>query len=311
MKKIFITGGAGTVGMGFMKKYYNQFKFYNFSRSETQITNLKRLLPNVESFVGDVEDLDLLSNLLDRIKPDVVIHAAALKHVNLAESNPSKAVQVNVVGSLNVIKASIRADVPITIGISTDKACQPENVYGYSKMMMELLFKEYHNKRNKFVCTRFANVVGSNGSVIPFWIDSAEKGLSLKLTDKRMNRLMFSVEEAAELIHTAYIYAQKSDSSFVLSKIMKSVNMFDLAKSIKDTYNLKEEIQIVGLRPGEKLDEILISKKEIGNAFVTDDSKYVILYNKDFGTKELQNELSSLTANFMTDEDLKELYKVY
>jgi UDP-N-acetylglucosamine 4,6-dehydratase/5-epimerase len=308
MKKVLITGGAGTVGTGFINQYYKDFKFYNFSRSETHITNLKRNFPNVESIVGDVQDLDLLSNVCDRIKPDIVIHAAALKHVNIAEDNPSKAVEINVVGSLNVIKASIRADVPITIGISTDKACQPENVYGYSKWMMELLFKEYHNPRNKFVCTRFANVVGSNGSVIPFWVDLAQKGQPLRLTDKSMNRLMFSEKEAAELIYRAYEYAQISDKPFVLSKMMQSVNMEALAQSIMKTHNVNEDIQVVGLRPGEKLNETLISEKELGHAFITEDNKYVILYNDEFGKKRLSQELSSLTAQFMTEQELKTLH---
>ena len=157
------------------------------------------------------------------MKPDVVIHTAAIKHVNLAEENPSKTVEINLIGSLNVIKASIRAGVPVTIGISTDKACQPENVYGYTKRMMEQMFLEHHNEKTKFVCTRFANVAASNGSVIPFWLSLAEQGKALKLTNPNMNRLMFSKSDAAELILQAYKYANQSSESFILSSIMKSV----------------------------------------------------------------------------------------
>ena len=180
MKKILITGGAGTVGKAFIKKYYDDFEFFNISRNESQIAKLARKYPKVTNFIGDIRNLESMINIFEKIKPDVVIHAAALKHVNLAELNPSEAVEVNVNGSLNIIKASIRAKVPITIGISTDKACDPDNVYGYTKNLMEKMFLENHNTETKFVCTRFANVAKSNGSVIPFWKGLAKKGQPLK-----------------------------------------------------------------------------------------------------------------------------------
>ena len=128
MKKVLITGGAGTVGKAFIKKYYNEFKFYNISRNESQITKLTRKYPKVTSFIGDIKDLESIINIFERVRPDIVIHAAALKHVNLAEINPTEAIEVNVNGSLNIVKASIRAKVPITIGVSTDKACDTDNV---------------------------------------------------------------------------------------------------------------------------------------------------------------------------------------
>ena len=118
-------------------KYYNDYEFYSISRNENEISKLIREYPKVECHIGNVYDLDHMVNLFCSIKPDIVIHAAALKHINLAEENPSSAVEINVVGSLNIVKASIRAEVPITVGISTDKACDPDNVYGYSKRMME------------------------------------------------------------------------------------------------------------------------------------------------------------------------------
>ena len=142
MKKILITGGAGTVGSSFIKEFYDNYIFYNVSRNESQITKLKQNFPKVKSFLADICDLDSMINIFEKVKPDIVIHAAALKHVNLAEENPSKAVEINIVGSLNIIKASIRAEVPLTIGISTDKACEPDSVYGYTKRMMETMFTQ-------------------------------------------------------------------------------------------------------------------------------------------------------------------------
>jgi UDP-N-acetylglucosamine 4,6-dehydratase/5-epimerase len=310
MKKILVTGGVGTVGQAFISKYYNDYHFINFSRNEMHISELSAKFPKVKSVIGDIQDGDRLINIFLKERPDIVIHAAALKHVNLAEQNPSKAIEINILGSLNLIKASIRAEVPIIVGVSTDKACQPENIYGYSKRIMEQMFIEHYNPQTKFVCTRFANIAASNGSVIQFWLKLAQEGKPLKLTDSRMNRLMFSSEESALLIHKAIEYAEVSTAPFILSRIMKSVNMLELAKSISKEYNLEKDIEIIGLRPGEKLNETLISQRELEDAYITEDKKYVALYNDSFGNGRVTRELSSLTAEYMNEKEIKDLYKV-
>ena len=300
MKKILITGGAGTVGKAFIKKYYDDFEFFNISRNESQIAKLARKYPKVTNFIGDIRNLESMINIFEKIKPDVVIHAAALKHVNLAELNPSEAVEVNVNGSLNIVKASIRAKVPITIGISTDKACDPDNVYGYTKNLMEKMFLESHNTETKFVCTRFANVAKSNGSVIPFWKGLAKKGQPLKLTDPRMNRLMFSKQDSAELIYNAYKNVLKSKEPFILSNIMKNVNLEKLAKL------MSPNVEIVGLRPGEKLNETLVSSKEIPYSKL--ENNLIFLFkDKQPSECNLGTEHSSVTAEDMSDEELRKL----
>ena len=174
MKKVLITGGTGTVGKAFIKQYYNDFEFHSISRNESGITDMLREFPNVVCHIGNICDLDHMINLFCSIEPDIVIHTAALKHINIAEENPSSAVEINIVGSLNIAKASTRANVPLTVGVSTDKACNPDSVYGYTKQMMETIFADYHNEKTKFVCTRFANVANSNGSVIPFWVEESK-----------------------------------------------------------------------------------------------------------------------------------------
>ena len=300
-KKILITGGSGTVGTSFIKKYYNKYKFYNISRNENNIAELTQNYPDVESHVGDILDLEHLISIFEQVKPDIVIHSAALKHINLAEINPTSAIKINVRGSLNVIKASVRAQVPITIGVSTDKACDPDSVYGYTKKMMEKMFMEHHNDKTKFICTRFANVANSNGSVIPFWKNLVNQNQSLKLTDVDMNRLMFSKEASAELIHNAYEHSETTKESFILSNIMKNVNMLDLAKSMSN-----KEVEVVGLRPGEKLNETLVSQKELTYTKVI--NNLVFIFNKIQPKKfNLKNEHSSLTAEKMSKEELKEL----
>ena len=299
MKKVLITGGSGTVGSSFIEQYYDQYEFYNISRNEMQISKLGQNFPKVKSFVADICDLDSMINIFEQVKPDIVIHAAAMKHINLAEENPTKAVEINVVGSLNIIKASVRAEVPLTVGISTDKACNPDSVYGYSKRMMETMFMQYHNDKTKFVCTRFANVANSNGSVIPFWLSEADKGNALKLTDPGMNRLMFSKKESAELIKYA-IKASQYNFPFVLCKKMKNVNLLELAKLLSN-----KEVEIIGKRPGEKLNETLISEKEL--PYTMQENGYILIVSEAGDEGILTEEHSSKNAEWMTEKEMREL----
>ena len=126
---------------------------------------MKRSFPQVEIILGSVEDKINLENAVLKVKPDIIIHAAALKHVDTSEKQPIEMVNSNIIGSKNIIEVSKKVNVPITIGISTDKACNPNNLYGYSKLIMERMFMEANNINNIFCCTRFGNVAGSNGSV--------------------------------------------------------------------------------------------------------------------------------------------------
>jgi len=310
-RKVLITGGSGTVGMAFMKEYEHEFEFYNVSRNESYITELSQAFPDTKSYVADVRDADRLINIFLKVKPDVVIHAAALKHVNHAELNPSKTVEVNIVGTLNVIKACIRAEVPVAVAISTDKACQPENIYGYSKKITEQMFLEHYNENTKFACARFANVAASNGSVIPFWIKCASNGEPLKLTDSRMNRLMFTAREASQLIRQTIAYADESTEAFVLSRIMNSVNMLQLANVISREFGDGSQPTIVGKRPGERLNETLVSQAELGEAYRTRDGKHIALHSNKFGDGRLTQELSSLTADYMDEDEIRTLYDEY
>jgi UDP-N-acetylglucosamine 4,6-dehydratase len=303
MKKIFLTGGSGTVGKAFIKKYYEKYKFYSFSRGEKSQVALKRLFPDVEIILGSVDDYALLSSEINKVCPDIVIHAAALKHVDTAEKQPSLVVQANIIGSLNIIKCSQFANVPLTIAISTDKACSPDNLYGYSKYFMEKMFSEANNSKSRFISCRFGNVAWSNGSVLPFWFAQHEQNKELWLTDKRMNRLMFTSDEAAELINKCINLTKVHSDGFILSKKMKTVNMFELSKLIS------KKIKIVGLRAGEKIDEDLISDEELKFSFELND--YVIIHdyiNKNESTR-LQKSLSSQSAVKMNKSEMLSLIK--
>tara|TARA_R100000008_G_scaffold69147_1_gene46467 strand:+ start:4205 stop:5161 length:957 start_codon:yes stop_codon:yes gene_type:complete len=296
MKKVLITGGSGTVGSSFIKNYYDDYKFYSYSRNEKMQVSLKRSLDKVELIMGSVEDRNSLLNAYSRVKPDIVIHAAAMKHVDTGEKNPIQTTKVNVVGSLNVINASLDMNVPVTVAISTDKACLPDSVYGHSKLLMEKMFLESNNEKNKFAVCRFGNVTHSHGSVLPFWIRLRAQNKPLQLTSKKMNRLMFSQKDAVSLVKHA-VDKSHEDGGFILSKKMKTVNMYELASVMSDN------VDVIGLRPGEKLNETLINQKELPYTFVHGDYIFIRNYiNKNGNT--LDSEYSSLTAEKMNVEEI-------
>ena len=303
MRKVLITGGAGTIGKAFIKRYYDEFKFYNISRNEGSQTQLKREFPDVENYICSIEDEGGMLRVFDKVKPDIVIHTAAMKHIDIIENEPVQACIVNVVGSLNVIKASTKYDVPITVAVSTDKACSSESVYGDTKSLMEKCFMDANTDNNKFSACRFANVTHSNGSVLPFWLGLIEKGLPLKLTDPNMNRLMFSQRDAAELIMNTIELTDELGGGFLGSTKMKTVNMLDLAKTISD------DIDVVGKRAGEKVDEDLISEKELPYTYILDNNiNYIMIkQDKNEGMNKLKKPYNSFTADVMTVDEMVKL----
>jgi UDP-N-acetylglucosamine 4,6-dehydratase/5-epimerase len=298
--KILITGGSGTVGKAYIKNYHGMHEFINVSRNEKNIASLKRQYPDVTTYLGNVEDKGFLLRIFKDVKPDAVIHSAAMKHIDLMETNPISGCNINVMGSLNVVEASIINDIPITIGISTDKACLAESVYGASKYLMERVFMNSNNDNNRFALTRFANVAHSNGSVLPFWLKLKKEGKPLKLTDPDMNRLIFTQDDAANLIHRAIQWTSHNGGGFIKSYKMKCVNMLDLAKAISD------DIEIVGKRPGEKTDEDLISHREIDRTYIYEDDIHIRM-KKNPDLNKLDAPYNSKSAEKMTETEIKEL----
>ena len=297
MKKIFITGGSGTVGTSFIEQYHSEYKFFSYSRNEKMQVSLKRKFPDIEIILGSVEDKMALQTSIAKIKPDIIIHAAALKHVDSAEISPIQAIKSNIIGSLNLIEAAVLNFIPVTVAISTDKACCADSNYGYTKALMEKMFLEAHTPQIKFSVCRFGNVSHSHGSVIPFWLRLRADKKPLPLTHKSMNRLMFTRREAAELVHATILKSQNETDSFILSQQMKTVNMFKLAQIISD------DIEYVGLRPGEKLNETLINEEEVSRTFI--DGKYITIRKyKNSESNKLDNEYSSENAEFMTKKEM-------
>jgi len=306
MKRVLITGGAGTIGRAFIKRYQDKYKFYNMSRNESSQAQLKKEFPESVNYIGCVEDIGSVYRIFESVRPDIVIHAAAMKHIDIIEHEPIQACNINVVGSLNIISASNKYNVPITIAVSTDKACSSGSVYGDTKHLMERCFMNANGEGVRFSSCRFANVAHSNGSVLPFWLGLKEKGLPLKLTDPEMNRLIFTQRDAAELIMKTIKYTELFGGGFVGSTKMKTTNMLDLAKTIS------KDIEIVGKRDGEKVNEDLISEKELPYTYVRGD--YIMIKQEENCGKSscgllnrLEHPYNSFTADRMTKKEMENL----
>ena len=255
---ILVTGGTGSFGNTFVPltlEKYNPKKIIVYSRDEMKQWEMAKKFPNenrLRFFIGDVRDKERLHRALDGV--DYVIHAAATKIVPTAEYNPFECVKTNVIGAMNLIDACIDQGVKCCVALSTDKASSPVNLYGATKLCSDKLFIAGNSyvgfKETKFAIVRYGNVMGSRGSVIPFFIEQAKTG-ALSITDERMTRFMISLEQAIELVWHAF--GDMLGGEIYVKKI-PSMKLTDIAHAVSETAKIK----IVGVRPGEKLHEQMI-----------------------------------------------------
>jgi len=279
-QNILITGGTGSFGKKFIQKVLDK-KLSNrivvFSRDELKQYNLSKKLSSdkIRFFIGDVRDKNRLNAAMENI--DIVIHAAAMKHVDISEYNPMEAIQTNVLGAQNVIDASLNNNVKKVIALSTDKASSPINLYGATKLTSDKLFVAANNfkgpKDIKFSVVRYGNVMGSRGSVIPLFLNQ-KKNNFFTITDKRMTRFNITLSEGVKFVLSC-LKIMKGGEIFVPK--IPSYKILDLAKAI----SLKSKIKIIGIRPGEKIHEEMISSEESINA-VEYKNFYVIVPNSKF-----------------------------
>ena len=258
---ILLTGGTGSFGNKFVEmtlKKYNPKKIIIFSRDEMKQWHMAQKITDnrVRFFLGDIRDKERLNRAIDGV--DIIIHAAALKIVPTAEYNPFETVKTNIIGAMNIIDVAIEKRVKKIISLSTDKACDPINFYGATKLASDKLFiagNNYVGKRPTiFSVVRYGNVIGSRGSVIPYFLKLKEEKKQLTITDKNMTRFFTSLEDAVKMVWTG-LKVMKGGEIFVLKN--PSIKILDLAKAI-DSKPIKD----IGVRPGEKINEVLISKEE-------------------------------------------------
>lgn len=261
---VLITGGTGSFGKKFTEvvlKRYKPRKLIIFSRDELKQYEMHKTFneknyPAIRYFIGDVRDRERLYRAMDEV--DVVIHAAALKQVPAAEYNPMEAIKTNVMGASNVIDAAIDRNVKSVIALSTDKAVNPINLYGASKLCADKLFTAANNysgaHKTRFSVVRYGNVVGSRGSVIPFFLQARSSGV-LTITDKRMTRFWITLDQAVDF--TLKSLERMKGGEIFVPKI-PSMNIMDLARAVGPDCRTK----IVGIRPGEKLHELMVPEDE-------------------------------------------------
>ncbi|MDD5618133.1 MAG: UDP-N-acetylglucosamine 4,6-dehydratase (inverting) [Candidatus Omnitrophica bacterium] len=265
-KTILITGGTGSFGKKFTKIVLDEFKpakVIIYSRDELKQYDMQQEFAsyhkNIRFFIGDVRDKQRLVMALRGV--DYVIHAAALKQVPLMEYNPAEAIKTNIIGAMNLIEACIETGVKKVIALSTDKACNPINLYGATKLCSDKLFiagNSYSGKKGtRFSVVRYGNVVGSRGSVIPLFLKKKTKGV-LPITDPKMTRFWITLDQGVRFVIKS-LKIMKGGEIFVPK--MPSMNILDLAKAIAPEC----KIEVVGIRPGEKIHEVIISEDDARN----------------------------------------------
>lgn len=272
-KVVLVTGAAGSIGSGLVRQIarFNPSKLLLLDQAESPLydiqNELKSEFPNLdfEVIIGDIRSYERMHRLFQAFCPEYVFHAAAYKHVPLMEDNPSEAVLTNVKGTRNLVDLSLDFEVKKFVMISTDKAVNPTNVMGASKRIAEIYAQMANSKgKTKFVTTRFGNVLGSNGSVIPLFQRQLEQGGPLTVTDPRVTRFFMTIPEACQLVLEAGMMGEGGEI-FVFD-MGESVKIIDLAKKMIQLNGLELgkdiEIKITGLRPGEKLYEELLASEE-------------------------------------------------
>jgi UDP-N-acetylglucosamine 4,6-dehydratase len=272
---VLITGGTGSFGRACIRILLDEYKpakVIVFSRDELKQHEMREAgfdQPNLRYFIGDVRDLSRLQRAMHGA--NVVIHAAALKQVPACEYNPMEAIKTNILGTANVIEAALEAGVSKVLALSTDKAVSPVNLYGATKLAAEKLTVQsnaYSGERPaRFSCVRYGNVIGSRGSVVPIFLRQRQNG-KLSITDKRMTRFWLSLEQGVRFVLHSIDLMQGGE---VFVPKLPSMSLMDLAKAIAPQAKLEE----VGVRPGEKLHEVLISEDEARTTVELDDM-YVI-----------------------------------
>jgi len=316
-KTILVTGGCGSFGEKFVEiilKEHNPKSIRIYDNRELAEVEMERKFNNsrLRFFIGDVRDEKRLNRAMNGV--DIVVHAAALKHVPICEYNPIEAVKTNIDGAINVIDAAIDNSVEKVMAISTDKAVHPVNLYGATKMVAEKLFMQANSytgrRKTIFSCVRYGNVVASSGSVIPLFMEQKKKS-TLTLTDKRMTRFWITLEEGVKFVVDC-IEKMKGGEIFIPK--IPSMKIMDLAKVIAP----KTKKKIIGIRSGEKLHEELLTTEEAKHSKEFD-RYFVIEPEFPFWQKDNFKEGKPLPEEFkyssdtnkkwLTKEELREILK--
>lgn len=323
-KRILITGGTGSFGKKFvetvLKKYPHVKRLVIYSRDELKQYEMSQLYPQskypqLRFFIGDVRDGERLKRACEGI--DIIVHAAALKHVPIAEYNPFECISTNVMGAQNVVNAALDNGVESVVALSTDKACAPINLYGATKLCSDKLFIAANNVRGKrklkFSVVRYGNVLGSRGSIVPFFLEKKKSGV-LPITHEEMTRFNITLEEGVDMV--LYAIENAWGGELFVPKI-PSYRILELAEAIAPDC----KTEIIGIRPGEKIHEEMITENDSMNTY--DCGRYYVLnpsapvWNEQdwaakFSAKKVPKGFkynSGTNAEWLTVNEIRELVK--
>ena len=309
-KIVFVTGGGGSIGSELINQIakYNPKKIVNIEINENASylmeLELKRKYPYLDykTEIASVRDLDKLDMLFDKYKPDILFHAAAHKHVPLMENNPEEAIKNNIFGTKNVAECCLKYKLESVVLISTDKAVNPTNVMGATKRVCEMIFQKYSEKdsNTKFMAVRFGNVLGSNGSVIPIFSKLIEEGKNLTLTHKDIIRYFMTIQEAAQLVIEAATIGKGGE--ILILDMGEPVKIYDLAKNMIKLSGSNVGIDIVGLRPGEKLFEELLY--DVNSSEKTSNNKIYITNMENEKVKVNIEDYYTVLKNLIKENDI-------
>lgn len=274
-KRILITGGAGSIGSELVRQLVAKNKVFILDINETGMFDLVEEFKHegywIHGRVGDIRDEKTLEDVFSDFKPQVVFHAAALKHVTPGEQTPLEYIQTNIIGTYNVIKYAKKWEcLEKFVFISTDKAVQSSSIMGATKRVSEIIVR---NQGKRFVVVRFGNVLGSRGSVIPLWQKAMDQGKALKVTDERMTRYMMTINEACDLVIQAAEIGIGGE--IIILPMGKKVNILELAEKLVKEAQTDTPIDIIGMRPGEQLTETLMTLEE--EQVAEQDGKFIVI----------------------------------
>lgn len=325
-KTVLITGGTGFLGQALTEEILKQNpkSIRIFSRDEVKHYKFQEKFHHnkkIRSFLGDVRDYPRLLKATRQV--DIVIHAAALKRLDLLEYNVEESIKTNILGTLNVVNACLENKVAKAVMISTDKACSPVNTYGACKFVSERIFSESNYSKGDlktiFTTVRYGNVLESTGSVIPFFNEKIINGDNIPLTDPRMTRFIISPKEAVKLVLNAIEYGAGGE---IFVPKLPSFKITDLIEILKEKHNKNNKVKVVGIRPGEKIHELMINNSEVPRTYVYKNHyvisssiqnfqskiKPIYIENGKLLTEKVMKEYSSENS-LITKKQVKEIFK--
>lgn len=308
-KTILITGGTGSLGKSLIKRLKQVNKIIVYSRDEGKQALIFGDNPEIIRVIGDIRDYDKLNVTLQRHKVDYIIHTAALKRIDDMEIHPDECVKTNINGSENVARAALENNVKKCILVSTDKACQPVNVYGSSKFIAERIFTNYDYNSNStiFASVRYGNVIASRGSFVPLFMDWIKNNKTIRVTSESMTRFLFTLDDAVDAVLGALNNAVGGE---VFVPQINSYTLPTCIKAMEVLMDKKATTEIMGLRPGEKLHEDMLAKTELDFTYEVPDINLLQIRpqytNKTYQNWEKYNG-PEFNSSLWVKEDIKEL----